>query len=77
MSKRFFVWLVLAGTLAALAFTVNADCQAQIFMGPGSEQRAQKAAKKEQKASIKRAAKQRKAMKKYEKQQRKLNHRHH
>lgn len=58
--------------LVALSLAGSMPAKAQIFMGPGSEQRAQKAAKKQQKASIKAAKKQQKAMKKSQKAQRKV-----
>ena len=57
--------------LVALGFACSMPAKAQIFRGPDSARRAQKAAKKQQKALNKAAKKQRKAMKKYEKAQRK------
>jgi hypothetical protein len=65
--KRIAIWMLfVAGTLA-----VSTPDQAQIFMGPNSARQAQKAAKKEQKASNKAAKKQQKAMKKNRKMQQK------
>ncbi|MFZ0283724.1 MAG: hypothetical protein WAL32_00705 [Terriglobales bacterium] len=65
--KRIASWvLLIAGTVA-----VSMPARAQIFMGPNSASQAQKAAKREQKASYKAAKKQQKAMKKYRKMQQK------
>jgi len=66
--KRTAIILVLLAT-ASLARTSAAA--AQIFMGPDSEVRAEKAAKKYQKAQKKALKKQQKAMKKYQKAQQK------
>jgi hypothetical protein len=57
--------------LVALSFAWLTPATAQIFTGPDSARRAQKATKKQQKALKKAAKKQRKAMRKYEKAQRK------
>lgn len=69
--KRIYAFVLLVG-LSASALPATA----QIFTGPGSSRKAQKAANKEHKASEKRARKQSKqyvkAMKKYDKNQRKL-----
>jgi len=63
--------------LVALSFAWSMPATAQIFKGPDSARQAQKAAKKEQKASNKAARKQQKAAKKYEKAQRKAAKRQH
>jgi len=57
--------------LVALSFAWSMPVKAQIFRGPDSARRAQKAAKKQQKALNKAAKKQRKESNKYEKAQRK------
>jgi len=57
--------------LVALSFAWSISAKAQVFMGPDSARRAQKAAAKEQKAQNKAAKKQQKAMQKYYKAQRK------
>ncbi len=57
--------------LAALSSAGMVPANAQIFMGPGSQQRAEKAAKKEEKARAKQGKKQLKAMRKSEKAQQK------
>ena len=57
--------------LAVVGVACSPPAKSQIFMGPDSARRAQKAADKQQKASRKAARKQQKAAKKYQKQQRK------
>jgi hypothetical protein len=57
--------------LAALSLALVMPSRAQIFRGPDSEKKAQKANKKQQKALNKAARKQQKAMRKKEKAQRK------
>jgi hypothetical protein len=57
--------------LFVLSLAWFAPSEAQVFRGPDSARQAEKAAKKQQKASSKAAKKQQKAMKKYEKAQRK------
>jgi len=57
--------------LFVLSLASSAPSEAQVFRGPDSARQAEKAAKKQQKASSKAAKKQQKAMKKYEKAQRK------
>jgi hypothetical protein len=63
--------------LVALSFAWLTPAKAQIFMGPNSARRAQKAGKQQQKANNKAAKKQQKAMKKYQKSQRKAARRTH
>jgi hypothetical protein len=57
--------------LVALSFAWSPPAKAQIFRGPDSEKKAQKANEKQQKALNKAARKQQKAMRKNEKAQRK------
>jgi hypothetical protein len=63
--------LLMLMLLAGLSLACVAPASAQIFMGPGSQQRAEKAAKKEEKARAKQGKKQLKAMRKSEKAQQK------
>ena len=65
--KRIWMFILLLGLSSACILPATA----QIFMGPGSQQRAEKAARKEEKARAKQGKKQLKAMKKSEKAQRK------
>jgi len=57
--------------LVALSFSGSISAKGQIFMGPDSASRAQKAAAKEKKTQHNAARKQQKAMQKYYKAQRK------
>ena len=60
--------------LLLLASAAAMPASAQIFMGPNSQKRAQKAAKKEKKTEFKNAKKKQKAMRKYAKREQKAEH---
>lgn len=70
MKRIFFV-----AVLLIVSWAWSMPAQAQIFMGPGSQKQAEKAAKKEKKTELKNAKKKQKAMRKYEKHEQKAEHR--